>query len=137
MAKHWKEKYQPSTHINHMWGDGCEPDRTKDQVLDPTWVYFVRECGFTFEFHSLEQLEVCLAHFDQKMRPSTRIPEDELWKFGGDHGERQRWFERLPGDLFANTKRERIVKALSRAMEHFQREAGQPATEADEATPRS
>lgn len=111
-----------------MWGDGCQPDRSRDQKLDPTWVYFVRECGFTFEFHSLGQLKTCLEYFDQKMRPPTRIPSGELWKYGGDQSETQRWFERLPAKLFAATKREQIVKALRRALTHFPGESFQPTT---------
>jgi len=120
MAKHWKEQLDPARHRNHMWGAGCEVNETRDLTLDPRWVYFVRECGFTFEFHSLGQLAVCLDYLSKKTRPSTRIPSVDLTDYGGDHSETQRWFERLPQWLFAETKRTRLVKALEQARRSFE-----------------
>ena len=123
MSRHWKEQYDPNKHRNHMRGEGCKIPPLRNQQLDPRWVFFVRECGFTFEFHSLGQLRVCLDYFRVALRPPTRI-SGELWKYGGDHWERQRWFERLPAELYRKSKRKRIVKALERAQTEFEREAG-------------
>lgn len=119
MSKHWIEKFDEMKHRNKMWGDGINPPENRHKSLDPYDVFFVRECGFTFEFHSLEQLKVFKDYFSKKIHPSTRIPEKELWKYGGDHEEMQRWFERLPKGLRKDTNRQRIVKALEKALTDF------------------
>ena len=120
MSKHWVEKYDELKHRNKMWGEGINPPENRDNKLAPYNVYFVRECGFTFEFHSIQQLVAFKEHFSRKIQSSTLIPENELWKYGGDHSEMQRWFERLPKGLVSNQKRTKIVKALERAIENFE-----------------
>src|SRR5262245_10912753 len=96
---HWKEPYDCNRNKNKMWGEGAQPYVSRDEKLDPHCVYFVRTCGFEFEFHSLGQLQVCLDHFSRKIQPTSRIPESQLPNYGGDHSEVQRWFERLPMKL--------------------------------------
>jgi hypothetical protein len=86
-------------------------------------VYFVRVCGFTFEFHSIQQLEVCLEFFSQKTRPSSMIRFSESdrsiqWL----HWVSQRWFERLPMQLLEERRRVRIVPALKQALQQFKSE---------------
>lgn len=98
-----------------MWGPSCDGETTRDQRLDPRYVYFVRTCGFTFEFHSTDQLHTCLRYFSLRIRPSSRIPWDQLGDYGGDQDETQRWFERLPQELLKESKRLRVVKALEKA----------------------
>src|SRR5512147_1920445 len=119
MSKHWSETYDPNKHRNHMWGKGLEVERSKHQKLDPDLVYFVRVCSFTFEFQNLSQLEACLELYSQKTRPSSRIPEGELWKYGGNHSEMHIWFERFPMMLSDNHCRPNVVKALEKALTHF------------------
>ncbi len=119
MSKYWTEKYDQSKHQNKMWGDGINPPENRDFVLDPYDVFFVKECGFTFEFHNLEQLIACKEHFNMKVHKSTRIPESELWKYGGDQSETQRWFERLPKGLRKNPNRIKILKAFEKAYLEF------------------
>jgi hypothetical protein len=88
-------------------------------------VYFVRECGFTFEFHSIEQLEVCLAFFCQKVRPSSMIRFSESdRRMQWLHFACQRWFERLPMQLLEERRRVRIVPALKKALTQFKKEVG-------------
>jgi len=46
---------------------------------------------------------------------------------GYDHGECERWFERLPLFLREEPKRRRVVKALQEALAVFKREVDQAA----------
>jgi hypothetical protein len=83
-------------------------------------IYFVRVCGFTFEFHSLEQLKVCLAFFTQKVRPRSKITFSESERrIHWIHWFAQRWFERLPMQLLEERRRVRIVPALKEALMAF------------------
>jgi hypothetical protein len=72
----------------------------------------VRVEGFTFEFHSPEQVVACLQHFRRKILPTGRLPRD---LGGGDHWEFQRWYERLPAGLRREAKRPKVVAALEEA----------------------
>ena len=75
-------------------------------TLDPGVAYFIRVCGFTFEFWSIPQIEVALRFYKDKVHPSKR---NKTW---GEHDVTQRWYERVPQYLQENGKRERVVKAL-------------------------
>jgi hypothetical protein len=119
MAIHWKEEYDLLKHQNKMWGHGCEVEENPNPALTHRWVYFATVCSFTFEFHSINQINACLKHYSQKIRSSTRIPEKDLWKYGGDHGETQCWFERLPQKLYEERRRKKVIKALERALSDF------------------
>lgn len=119
MSKHWSEKYDAHKHRNHMWGEGLEVERSEDQKSAPDAVYFVQVCSFTIEFHNLSQSEVCSEFYSRKIRPSSCIPESELWKYGGDHREVRRWFEKLPMKLSDNHRRPKVVKALKKALIDF------------------
>jgi hypothetical protein len=122
MARCWKEKFDSSKHLNRMWGPGCEVDENPDPSIIPKWVYFVAVCSFTFEFHSINQIQACLKYYSQKMRPCTRIPEKDLWKYGGDHWEVHSWFEKLPQRLLEEPKRLKVVKALERSLSEFMKQ---------------
>ncbi len=102
-----------------MWGVGIFPPADAKSYFMPHDVYIVRECGFTFEFHNIEQVESCRDYYNQKIRPSTIIPEKELFKYGGDQSETQRWFEKMPKKLNNNHNRPKVLKALNKAMESF------------------
>ena len=82
-----------------------------DPVLNPALCYFVRVCGFTFEFWSTDHIVVALDYFRQKVHPSSRVGGN--W---GEHDVTQRWYERLPLDLQRSGKRERVVAALEQAL---------------------
>ena len=99
-------------------------------------MYFVRTCGFTLEFHSTEQLHTCLRYFSLKIRPSSRIPWDQLGDYGGDQTETQRWFDRLPQWLLKESKRLRAVKALESAGAAFRDAPANKAIQTDAASRR-
>jgi hypothetical protein len=75
-------------------------------------VLFVTVASFTFSFFSIEQIRDCLAYYQRKIRPSSRLPiPGDI-----DHWEAQRWFERLPMYLLEEPKRAKVIKALTRAL---------------------
>ncbi|MEL6544524.1 MAG: hypothetical protein AAFQ82_07845 [Myxococcota bacterium] len=113
MAKIWKEPLDPEIHREFIESrsDGGE---LVDLRRSDGWVYFVRECSFTFQFTDRSQIRVALDFFRSKTHPSSREenpPYEHHW---------QRWFERLPKGLSGGTKRERIVRALDRACRQFE-----------------
>jgi len=62
MPRYWKEPLDTDKHRDFMsdrsvGGRSVVPPR--DNLL-PHWVYFVNVCSFTFQFHSLQQIEQCL-----------------------------------------------------------------------------
>lgn len=98
-----------------MWPDG-PPAQGVDlywraKTLEPHEVLFVRVVGFTFEFHSVEQVRACLAFYARKLHATSRLPTE-----GGDRWEFQRWFERLPLFLREEPKRKKVVAALEEAL---------------------
>jgi len=127
---HRKEQYNWSKHRSRMWGEGAQPDQSRDEKLDPHCVYFVRTCGFEFEFHSLGQLQACLDYSSRKIQPTSRIPEKDLPNYGGDHSEVQRWFERLPMKLMGNHRRPEVVAALRSALDDFDQGAANKSLQA-------
>ena len=115
MAKIWLEPFDPTRHRDMMWPDG-PPAKGVDlywraKTLEPHDVLFVRVAGFTFEFHSVEQIRVCVAFFAKKLHPTSRLSIE-----GADHWEFQRWFERLPLYLQEEPKRKKVVAALEEAL---------------------
>ena len=115
MAQIWSEPFDSTKHQNQM--DGVESS-TEEQHRAPTLlqrqVYFVRVCSFTFQFHSIQQIQACLAYYERKIQPSSRADIGSA-----DHWECERWFERLPLYLREESKRKRVVKALSDALKKF------------------
>ncbi len=122
MARHWQEAYDWQKHRNRMLGGGPPADESPDQNILPRSVFFVAVAGFTFEFHSLQQIRATIEYFSQKVRPSSRIPE--FYSHGIDHWETQRWYDRIPMKLLKEPRRVRVVKALSNALKEF--EGGKP-----------
>src|SRR3954453_15105749 len=82
----------------------ARPER--DATLDPAPCYFVRVCGFTFEFWSTRHIAVALDYFREKVPASSRV--GGTW---GEHDVTQRWYERLPLELRQSGKREKVVAA--------------------------
>jgi hypothetical protein len=123
MARFWKEQLDPERHRDYMasmWIGGISVLPPRDPLI-VQWVYFVDVCSFTFQFHSLQQLQTCLSYFSQKNHASTRVSHNGLEHYW------QQWYERLPQWLFEEAKRQRIVKALTRALTVFQAESDDPA----------
>ncbi len=128
MAQIWTETFDPRRHRNKMHDVTHLPGvprerRWRAPTLQRYTVYFVRVCGFTFEFHSLEQLKVCLKFFSQKVRPSSMIRFSEAdRRITWLHWVCQRWFERLPMQLLEERRRVRIVPTLQKALKQFRSE---------------
>jgi hypothetical protein len=123
MARIWKERFDPAKH-------GGLPDASPDAIepltrhwtaptLIPHDIVFVSVCSFTFRFDSKEQLERVLDYYEQKVVPTSRESESVWGLRGGDHGEAERWFERLPLFLREEPKRLKVVKALRDAANTF------------------
>jgi hypothetical protein len=124
MARIWKEPHR---------GDGLywkRPEgverRLSQGAQNPTLIpqedILVRVASFTFRFVSIEHLRDCLAYFQQKTHPGSRVPAKELAsQFGDDwrtqrSWEVERWFERLPMYLLEEPKREKVLRALGEAL---------------------
>ena len=111
----WKEQLDPKKHIDYMsssWIGGIPAPKKKNNLIIE-WVYFVKECNFTFQFISLTQLDECIEYFSLEIPPQTIRQEiclEHYW---------QRWFERLPKGLIAKRKKEKILKALKKARIEF------------------
>ncbi|MBW3637930.1 MAG: hypothetical protein KY445_15920 [Armatimonadetes bacterium] len=98
--------------------------------LVPDWRYFVEVCSFTFHFRSVEHIEQYLAHFSRKIHPSsadgahTKRPDSDWrdWNSPVAHWERQSRFDELPLWLFEEPKRQKVVKALQRAIKEFSKD---------------
>ena len=125
MAQIWSEIYDPKRHHDAMRDASHLPGVPREKywaapTLQEYPVYFIRVCGFTFEFHSIEQLEVCLKFFSSKVRPSSRIrfteADREMYWL---HSVVQRWFDRLPMQLLEERRRVKIVPALEKALAQF------------------
>lgn len=113
MSKHWKEKTDLAVHVDYMSTAHIQGISIESSGKKGDWVYFVRECSFTFQFVSLEQLEAAISYFSLKVHPSTRRFNNGLEHYW------QLWFERLPAGLTGGTKRIRILKALEKALNDF------------------
>ena len=115
MSKHWKEKADPNKHIDYMSTShvGRIPYFPKP---GSEWVYFVRVCGFEFQFVSLEQVQEAIRYFSKKIQPSTKAYNNGLEHYW------QQWYERLPKGFQGGTKRKRILMALIEANLTFRRD---------------
>ena len=106
MARFWKEKLDLDKHVDYMKTthlSGFPVAPSHDNIRE-RWVYFVTVCSFTFQFQSIEQIQECLTHFEQKTHPSSALPNvtlEHCW---------QGWEQRLPYRLFENSKRQKSSK---------------------------
>ena len=91
--------------------------------LIPHDVIVVRVASFAFRFNNVEELRNCIKYFQQKIHPSSRIPAK---RFESEYGKNwrslrgwdlERWFERLPMYLLEEPKRQKVLKALCKALE--------------------
>ena len=91
--------------------------------LIPNDVIVVRVASFTFRFNNIEELRNCIKYFQQKIHPSSRIPAKRLESEFGKNWRSlrgwdiERWFERLPMYLLEEPKRQKVLKALCKALE--------------------
>jgi hypothetical protein len=111
VARIWIEPFQPAKHSAPRESWGSIDDHIRAPALIPKNVLLVSVASFTFQFFTVEQLRDCLAYFDRKTHPSSRLPIG-----AADHWEVQRWFERLPMYLLEDSKRKKVVLALHQAL---------------------
>jgi hypothetical protein len=115
------EDYDATRHGNPMWyvDDAQRERHQRAPTIIPCKVCLVNVCGFTFVFHSLPQLRLCLDYYSEEHHPSSRLPI-----LGGDHWEFQRWFEKLPQFLLEKPKRSKVIAALKNTLEEYSRVPG-------------
>jgi hypothetical protein len=113
MARIWKEKYD-----GRRYGD-VDPGQLPPyaRTLVNRELICVHVCSFTFKFLSKEEISQYIAFFEQKTHPSSRVPESMLPDCNFRHWHSQRWYERLPLYLQEDSKREKVLKALQKAVE--------------------
>jgi hypothetical protein len=116
MPRIWTERFEKSRHIVPLPYQNELQARLRSPSFVPNNVLMVNVAAFTFHFVSLQQVRDCLAYFEQKTRPSSRWPKTQGTDYW-DHWEVQRWFEQLPMYLLEEPRRNRVVKALRRALE--------------------
>jgi hypothetical protein len=85
-------------------------------------VIVVRVASFAFRFETVQRLRERIKYYEEKTHPTSRIPAKAL---AADLGEDwrelrgwdvERWFERLPMYLLEEPRRQKVLKALSRAL---------------------
>lgn len=119
MARFWREPYseEKARQIGIHDFEGAP-------LLGPPkarWVYYVAVCGFTFAFFSLDMIREYLDFFSRKVVPSSRFSGASRFSSGAaaSVGDDQTRFERLPVWLREEPKRQKVVKALERALKEF------------------
>ena len=125
MSTVWREPFDPARHVDHFYPGGARPRRSVPAGVKD-WAYFVRVCGFTFEFASVGQIRECLAHYSRRHEPSSRLTEYATTNLVHEKGEWETWSERVPLVLRSKSKRPKVVKALERAVEQFDTMVGRP-----------
>jgi hypothetical protein len=96
-------------------------ERTKS--LLPHDVIVVQVASFTFRFATIQQLKECISYYQTKTHPSSMVPATTLAADLGEDWREQRgweverWFERLPMYLLEEPKRQKVLKALFKALE--------------------
>lgn len=115
MSKHWKEQKDPDKHHDLMSTTHIGGIAVKANEKEP-WMYLVRECSFTFQFASLDQLRAMIAYVSVKVHPARRSYNNGIEHYW------QHWYERLPKGLLAGPKREKFRKALLKALAEFEKE---------------
>ena len=115
MSKHWKEIANKEKHLDYM-STYDVGGMNIDGIKMGAYIYFVRECSFTFQFASLGQLDEMIEYVSKKTNPSTKVLHNGLEHYW------QSWKERLPRGLLKGSKRVRILNALTRAKIDFKNE---------------
>jgi hypothetical protein len=111
MPRYWKEPYTGARYGDH----------PPDTLLASARGLVIRDlicvsvCLFTFRFYSGDEILEYIAFFEKKTHPSSTLPiprgADSFFRWHA-----QRWYERLPMYLQEDGKRERVLKALRRAI---------------------
>jgi hypothetical protein len=90
-------------------------------ALGARWIYYVEVCKFTFAFFSVKMIQEYLDYYPHKLLPSSRgyHPPFSLGAPPAVNSDGQTRFERLPLRLRKEPKRQKVVKALQRALIEF------------------
>ena len=120
MARIWKEALDTDRHLDHFHAGGPR-NRVAGTPGLGSWTYFVRVCGFTFEFASTDQIRECIDFCESKTQPTSRRPEFSS-DLSHEKGHWQSWWERVPMKLQSRLKREAVLKALRAARIRFDSE---------------
>ena len=119
MARIWKARDSVALSKEDRLRAKLEPS------LDISWVYFVEVCGFTFKFGKLDEIQKYIDFYSIKIHPSAkdtdRLPKSGIFSLG-DHWERQTKFDELPLYLQEESKRHKVIEALSQAQTQFRRQ---------------
>jgi len=111
MPRYWKE---PCTGARY--GD-CPPDtlRAPARGLVIQELICVSVCSFTFKFYSRDEIQEYIAFLEKKTHASSTLPipagSDSFFRWHS-----QRWYERLPMYLQEESKRDKVLKALRKAL---------------------
>lgn len=112
MAKIWKEKYD-----GRRYGDmdpGILPQYARSLVNRE--LICIDVCSFTFKFVNKDEILQYITFFEKRTHPTSRVPESMLPDCTFRHWHSQRWYERLPLYLQEDAKREKVLKALHKAV---------------------
>jgi len=111
MPRYWKE---PNT--GSQYGDkSSEPLPAQARGLVVRNFICVSVCSFTFRFVDKDEIREYILFFEKKTHPSSALPIPESAdSFLRWHS--QRWYERLPMYLQEEGKREKVLKALRKAI---------------------
>lgn len=91
--------------------------------LIPRSFIVVRVASFTLRFESIKQLRECVKYYQKKIHPSSRVAAKTIASELGEDWRKwrgwevERWFERLPMYLLEEPKRQKVLKALNKALE--------------------
>ena len=111
VARIWKE-----ANDGRRYGDTpSNPLPAHARNLVATEFICVSVCSFTFRFVSQDEIREYISFFEKKTHPSSSLPLPQgVDSFFRWHS--QRWYERLPMYLQEEAKRQRVLKALRRAI---------------------
>jgi len=118
MAQVWREAFDPEKHKDHTSSGGWHQGSGAPSEI-PSWAYYVRVCGFTFEFTSTDQIRAYLEHYLLPIEPSSREPHFTTTNLSYEKGHWETWSERLPLKLRSKAKRPKVIAALERALREF------------------
>jgi hypothetical protein len=97
-------------------------ERGQSKKLIPRNIFVVKVASFTFRFEAVEHLLKTKEYYERKTHPSSRIAAKTLAADLGEDWREQRgweverWFECLPMYLLEEPKRQKVVKALDKAL---------------------
>ncbi len=96
-----------------------DPPRQKAVPLKGYPVFKVEFNGFTFEFTSFAEIQVCIKPLQEKLLPWTI---DLSYKHGTGTEPNSHWLSRLPADVKSWKYREKAVEYLKETLEEFKKE---------------